>query len=146
LADVAKGGDGAKSAETMCSRRLPETSHNAVRPYRVAIGRERRESRWVVGASGDVRGSRPLAHAHLINAGFQECACKRCPGKSGSPPRWRPLGLALVLRSQQPRPRTLKCRPPKQGSVSRNFRWQRRKRGSAPRFPIESAYCPAKSC
>ena len=44
----------------------------------------------VVGGSGDVRGSCLLGHAQLVNAGFQECACKRGPGKSGSPPSCRP--------------------------------------------------------
>ena len=35
----------------------------------------------------DVCGSRLLAHANLVNAGFQESACKRGSDKSGSPPR-----------------------------------------------------------
>jgi len=68
------------------------------------IGRKRSESRRVVGMSGDVRGSRLLTHAHLVSAGFQECTCKRGPGKSGSPPMFRPSrprerGDALRLRA-----------------------------------------------
>ena len=50
--------------------------------------KERSKSPWVVAVSGDVRGSRLLAQAQSVSAGFQECTSKRGLGKSGSPPRF----------------------------------------------------------
>ena len=63
---------------------------------------ETKRIRWAVETSGDVRGSTPVypepfrwfAHAHLVNAEFQECACKRGTVKSGSLHGADRIGLA----------------------------------------------------
>ena len=55
---------------------------------------ETKRIRWVVEASGDVRVSRLFAHAHMVNAELQECACKRGTVKSGSLHGADRIGLA----------------------------------------------------